>query len=108
MTPQAVPAVPRSRFRALRLLGWALGFSALAWGAAWVWQAQPVAHVSAQAAKVAAAAAAEPVEEVAFRALRARFREPAAATFQDVRVYGFGPPEERAVCGRVAAGRETP
>ena len=106
MTPSESSAVPRSRFRALRLLGWALGFSALAWGAAWVWRAQPAVHVSAQAAKVAAAP--EPVEEVAFRALRARFREPASATFQDVRVYGFGPPEERAVCGRVAAGRETP
>jgi hypothetical protein len=106
MTSSAGPAVPRSRFRALRLLGWALGFSALAWGAAWVWRAQPAAQVSAKAAKVAEVP--EPVEEVAFRALRARFREPAAATFQDVRVYGFGPPDERAVCGRVSSGRETP
>jgi hypothetical protein len=106
MTPPAPSAVPRSRFRALRLLGWALGFVALAWGAAWVWRAQPAVHVSAQAAK--AMATPEPLEEAAFRVLRARLREPAAATFQDVRVYGFGPPDERAVCGRVAAGRETP
>ena len=31
----------------------------------------------------------------------------AAAVFQDVRVYRFGPPDERAVCGRVVS-RETP
>ncbi len=99
-------AAPRSRFRALRLSAWALGLAGLAWGGVQVWRAQPEVRVSAQAAKVAAAP--EPLEEAVFRALRGRLREPAAATFQDVRVYSFGPPDERAVCGRVAAGRETP
>jgi hypothetical protein len=99
-------AAPRSRFRALRLVAWALVLAGLAWGGVQVWRAQPAVHVSAQAAKVAAAP--EPLEEAVFRALRGRLREPAAATFQDVRVYSFGPPDERAVCGRVAAGRETP
>jgi hypothetical protein len=106
MTQSVSPVAPRSRFRALRLLGWALGMAGLAWGGAWVWRAQPAVHVSAQAAKVAAAP--EPVEEVAFRALRSRLREVSTATFQDVRVYSFGPPDERAVCGRVAAARELP
>lgn len=106
MSSAAPSAVPRPRFRALRLLAWAVGMGGLAWGAAQVWQAQPTVRVSAQAAK--AVAAPEPVEEVAFRALRSRLREPTAAAFQDVRAYSFGPPDERAVCGRVAAGRETP
>lgn len=96
----------RSRLRALRLLGWALGAAGLAWGGAAFWRAQPAVRVSAQAAKVVAAP--EPVEESAFRALRGRVREPATATFQDVRVYTFGPPDERAVCGRVLVPRETP
>jgi hypothetical protein len=99
-------APPRSRFRALRLLGLALGAAGLAWGSVQVWRAQPTVGVSPQAAKVAAAP--EPVEEVAFRAVRSRLREPSTAAFQDVRVYSFGPPDERAVCGRVTATRETP
>lgn len=95
----------RSRFRALRLVAWALGTAGLAWGGAQLWRSQPAVQVSAQAAK--AAVAPEPVEEVAVRALRSRLREPAAAAFQQVRVYRFGPPDERAVCGRVVA-REAP
>ena len=108
MTHPAPSVAPKSRFRAVRLLGWTLGLAGLAWGGALVWRAQPTVQVSAQAAKVAAAP--EPLEEVAFRALQGggRSREPAAAAFRDVRVYNFGPPDERAVCGRVAAGRETP
>jgi hypothetical protein len=72
-----------------------------------VWQAQPAVGVTAQAAKVAAAAPV-PLEEMAFRVLRSRLREPSSAAFREVRVYSFGPPDERAVCGRVAAGRDTP
>ena len=102
--PSAVTTRPR--FRALRLLGLALGVAGLAWAGVKVWQAQPAVQVSAQAAKVAAGP--EPVEESAFRALRGRVREPGAATFQEVRVYAFGPPGERAVCGRVLVPRETP
>lgn len=106
MTHPAPSAAPRRRWRGLRLLGWALGAAGLAWGGVEVWRAQPAVRVSAQAAKVAASP--EAVEEAAFRVLRARLREPASAAFQDVRVYSFGAPDERAVCGRVAAGRETP
>jgi hypothetical protein len=106
MTSPAPSAAPRSRFRALPLLGWALGVAGLVWGAVQVWQAQPAVAVSAQAVK--AAPSPEPLEDVAFRALRGRLREPAAAAFQDVRVHRFGPPDERAVCGRVVAPRETP
>lgn len=106
MTLPAPSAVPRSRFRALRLLVWVFGVAGLGWMGVQVWEAQPAVRVSAQAAKVSAAP--ESVEEVAFRLLRGRLREPTAATFQDVRVYSFGPPDERAVCGRVAAPRETP
>jgi hypothetical protein len=105
MTPPDASELPRSRFRALRLAGWALGTAALAWGGAQLWQAQPTVGVSAQAAKVAAAP--EPVEDVATRALRSRLREPGAATFRDVRVYRFGPPDERAVCGHLVS-RESP
>ena len=105
MTPPDTCEPSRPRLRALRLLGWVLGTAALAWGGAWLWRAQPAVSVSAQAAK--AAAAPEPVEDVAIRALRGRLREPASATFQDVRVYRFGPADERAVCGRIG-GREAP
>jgi Bacterial SH3 domain len=109
MAHPAPPAVPRSRFRALRLLGWALGLAALAWGGAQLWKAQPAVGVAPQAAAAAKAVpVSEPVEEIAFRALRNRLREPASAAFQDVRVHRFGPPDERAVCGRVVAPRETP
>ena len=87
MTSPVPSAAPRSRFRALPLLGWALGVAGLVWGAVQVWQAQPA--VSAQAVK--AAPSPEPLEDVAFRALRGRLREPAAAAFQDVRVHRFGP-----------------
>ncbi len=106
MTHSAHPVAPRSRFRAVRLLGWALGAAGLVWGGMWVWRAQPAVAVSAQAGKVAAAP--EPVEEVAFRVLRARLREPASASFREVKVFSFGAPDERAVCGRVLAARETP
>jgi Bacterial SH3 domain len=104
MTPPDTPELPRSRFRALRLLAWVLGAAALAWGGAQLWHARPTVAVSAQAAKVAAGP--ESVEDVAARALRSRLREPDGAIFQDVRVYRFGPPDERAVCGRVVS-RET-
>lgn len=110
MAHPAPPATGKARtaFRALRLLGLALGIAALAWGSVRAWRAQPAAiGVAPQVAKVAAAAP-EPLDEAAFRVLRGRLREPAAAAFRDVRVYGFGPPHERAVCGRVLAGRETP
>jgi SH3 domain-containing protein len=107
----AHPAPPAglagTAFRALRLLGAGLGMAALAWGGVQAWRAQPAVGVAPQVAK-AVAAAPEPVEESAFRILRGRFREPASAAFRDVRVYSFGPPHERAVCGRVLAGRETP
>lgn len=106
MASPAPTTVRRSRFRAVRLVGWTLATAGLAWGAVQIWQAQPAVGVSAQAAKVAAAP--EPLEEVAFRVLRGRLREPSSAAFKDVRVFSFGPPNERAVCGRVAAGRETP
>lgn len=93
--------------RALKPLAVALGVAALAWGGLQAWRARPAVAVAPQVAK-AAAAAPEPVEESAFRVLRARLREPASAAFREVRVYSFGPPHERAVCGRVSAGRETP
>jgi hypothetical protein len=105
-SPAAAPAAAHPILRALRLSGLALGVAALGWGGLETWRAQPRVGVSAQVAK--AAAAPEPVEESAFRALRGRLREPSAATFRDVQVYGFGPPHERAVCGRVLAPRETP
>lgn len=95
----------RPRFRVLRLAAWALGTAGLAWAGAQVWRAQPSVQVSSQAAKIPAAT--EAAEDVALRALRGRLREPASAVFQQVRVYTFGPPHERAVCGRVAA-REAP
>jgi Bacterial SH3 domain len=105
MTQPDASGLPRSRFRALRLLGWVLGTAGLAWGGAQLWHAQPTVAVSAQAAKVAAVP--ESVEDVATRTLRTRLREPSAAVFQEVRVFRFGPPDERAVCGRVVS-RETP
>lgn len=101
----AIHSDRRPRFRVLRLAAWALGTAGLAWAGAQVWRAQPSVQVSAQAAKIPAAP--ESVEDVALRALRGRLREPASAAFQQVRAYTFGPPDERAVCGRVAA-REAP
>lgn len=95
----------RPRFRVLPLAAWALGTAGLVWAGVQVWRARPAVQVSTQAAK--AAAAPESVEDVAARALRGRLREPAAADFQQMRVYAFGPPDERAVCGRVTA-REAP
>lgn len=107
MATSAPPAIsPRPVRRAvLPLLGLAAGIAALIWGGMLVWQAQPAVAVSPQAAKVTAP---EPVEESAFRVLRGRLRDPAAATFKEVRVFDFGTPHERAVCGRVLAARETP
>ena len=105
MTQPDSAEASRSRFRALRLFGWVLVAATLVWGGAQLWHAQPAVAVSAQAAKVAAAP--EPVEDVATRVLRSRLREPGGAIFQDVRVYRFGPSDERAVCGRIVS-RETP
>ncbi|MBV1800051.1 SH3 domain-containing protein [Siccirubricoccus sp. G192] len=48
-------------------------------------------------------AAAEIAEQAALRTLRARLREPESASFGAVRVHQFGPADERAVCGQVAA-----
>lgn len=100
-------ATARPARRALRLFGLALTVGGLAWGGAQVWRAQPAVAVSPQTAQVVAAAA-EPLEESAFRVLRGRLRDPASANFKDVRVFDFGSPHERAVCGRVLAPRETP
>ena len=110
MAQPAPPAAGKARavfLRALPPLGFALGMAALAWGGVWAWRALPTIGVAPQGAQVAAAAP-EPLEEAAFRVLRGRLREPASAAFRDVRVHRFGPPHERAVCGRVLAGRETP
>lgn len=103
-----VAGKPSTAFRALRLFGLGLGLAALAWGGVLAWRAQPATVAAAPQVAKAVAAAPEPMEEAAFRVLRGRLREPASAAFRDVRVYGFGPPHERAVCGRVLAGRETP
>lgn len=101
MTTEAFPDAPRRRLRVLRLSAWVLGTAALVWGGVAIWRAQPAVRVSAQAAKVTAAP--EPLEEVALRALRARFRDPGGTYFREVRVYEFGPPDERSVCGFVAS-----
>jgi hypothetical protein len=88
------------------------GVVGLAWAGAEAWLSSPRAASGTTAPIQAVPAVASPqpvaVEEAAFRVLRARLREPGSADFRDVRVYDFGAPDERAVCGRVAAGRETP
>ena len=56
----------------------------------------------------AAPSAAEIAEQAALRSLRARLREPESASFGAVRVHRFGPADERAVCGQVAARDGTP
>lgn len=104
MTTDAPPNAPRRRLRSLRLCAWVLGSATLVWGGVKIWQAQPAVRVSAQAAKVGAAP--ERPEEVALQAVRARFRDPESASFREVRVHRFGPPDERAVCG-IVASRET-
>lgn len=45
-----------------------------------------------------------PLEEAATRMVRARLRNRGAAEFLDLRVFRFGPEDERAVCGRVRPG----
>lgn len=54
-----------------------------------------------------AAAVATPVpspdERAAFGALAARLRSPDAARLEEVRIWHFGPPDERAVCGTLVS-----
>ncbi|MBD0275365.1 MAG: hypothetical protein ICV73_25985, partial [Acetobacteraceae bacterium] len=91
MARPASPANGKGRtvYRALPVLGFALGMAVLTWGGVRAWRALPAIGVAPQAAQVAAAAP-ESLEEAAFRVLRGRLREPAAAAFRDVRVYRFG------------------
>jgi len=54
--------------------------------------------------------AAAPVtpEEAAMRAVRARLRNRDAVEFPDLRVFRFGPEDERAVCGRIQPAPDAP
>lgn len=110
MAHPAPTLVQRRHLPALRGLLICAGLAGLGWAGAEAWLSSPRAAPGTSAPAVQTAVVPQPVpaEEAALRVLRARLREPGSADFRDVRVYDFGAPDERAVCGRVVAGRETP